>query len=286
MTCFVPSPSATCTAQLIPCSVVAHNAALCAVVRIQTLLQPPPPPLYALCSEETLQELERHLAQLTSSYSLASLANVLHFYATHRLTLGKAAAQAACDRALALLQQQHQQQPAVQQGPSLGVLAKMLWAVAALGLNHPPLLCTLLPAAGAALAGHERARQQGSSLPASLLRQLVNLAAATGQLQAAGLLEPAGLSSPDALLPFWSLLMRGVGCAIDRGVQHREDGSTGGTGGGSLDVADARMLQQVAAQLNAGLGGRQRGTFWVPPAVQRILALAASPSPQHPQAVA
>ena len=234
------------------------------------------------CREETQQELERHLAHLSASYSLKSLANVLHFYATHRLQLGQAAALAACDRALALLQQQ--QQPAMQQGLSLGALAKILWALAALGINHPPLLCALLPAAGTALAGQGEALQQGGSLPASLMRELVSLAAALGHLRAAGLLEPAGLGSPDTLLPFWGLLMDMVGCATNGAEQQRDQRD--GSAGGGMEGGDARILQQAAAQLNAGLAGRQRGMFWLPPAVQRALALAATAPLQHQQAAA
>ena len=195
------------------------------------------------CSEETLQGLERHLAQLSATHSLGSLANVLHFYATHRLQLGQAAAQAACDRALALLQQS-QQQPAMQQGLSLGTLAKIMGALAALRLNHPPLLCALLPAAGAALAGQGQALKKGGSLPASLMRELVSLAAALGHLQAGGLLEPAGLGSPRTLLSFWSLLMNWVGCAADGAAQQRDQRDS--RAGGGLEGADARCPHSAA----------------------------------------
>jgi hypothetical protein len=205
------------------------------------------------------------------------------FYATHRLQLGQAAAQVACDRAHAILHQL-QQQPARQQGLSLGALAKVLWALAALRLNHPPLLCVLLPAVGEALAGLGQAVQQGGSLPASLMRELVSLAAALGHLKAGGLLEPAGMGSPGALLPFWSLLMNWVGCAADGAVQQRDQRDS--SAGGGLEGADARILQQASSQLNAGLAGRQRGTFWLPSAVQRALALAANGSPKHQQAAA
>ncbi|KAL4431187.1 hypothetical protein ABPG75_006443 [Micractinium tetrahymenae] len=224
----------------------------------------------AVLVKATLSQLERHL--LANPYSGDSLASFLQFYALTSLHPGPLAVEALCERALALLLPARElPQPLRQQprGFSLGALARLLAALAALRINRPRLLCALLPAAAAALAEGE---QEGSASAAAArpasLREMVSLAAALGQLQAAGLFAPADLASADALLPLWRQLMRQMASAAS--AAH----------GGALQPEDAALVQQAAMQLNSGVSAG-RPAFWLPPAVSR--ALAGTPQPARQQ---
>lgn len=221
------------------------------------------------CREATLSQLERHL--LTSPYSGESLASFLQYYVLTGSQPGPQAVEAVCARALALLvPAQELPQPLRQQprGFSLGALARLLSALAALRINSPRLLCAVLPAAAATLARPEGgAPVTASHARQASLRELVNLSAALGQLQAAGLLGPADLASPDAMLPLWRHLMRQMASAAGAGKA------------GNLHVEDAAIVQQAAAQLNSLCAGRP--AFWLPPSVSQALLGMPQPAQQH-----
>lgn len=220
------------------------------------------------CREATLSQLERHL--LASPYSGESLASFLQYYALTSSQLGPQAVEAVCNRALALLLPARElPQPLRQQprGFSLGALATLLAALAALRINRPRLLCALLPAAAAELADQGRAgpATTPTARPASL-REMVNLAAALGQLQAAGLLAPADLAAPDALLPLWRHLMRQMASAASAAQA------------GILQAEDAATVQRAATQLNILSAGRP--AFWLPPVVSQALVGTPQSAPQ------
>lgn len=215
----------------------------------------------------------------SSYYSASALANLLHLYASQGLQLGPQAAAAAAARALAVLQQEQQAVQARWEGPaaaragglpplgfSLAALSKLMWAVAALGLSHPPLLESLLPALSAALAGEGEAARAGGGQPGgALVRQLARLAAALGQLLATGQLAAARLDSVPALEPLWRQLQELLECSAARAAQ------AGGPGAG-LQLQDARAVQHAADALNHGLGRWGGGSpFQVAPCVQRCL---------------
>lgn len=218
------------------------------------------------CREPTLSQLECHL--LANPYSGESLASFLQFYAVTGYQPRPQAVEAVCDRALALLLPARElPQPLRQQprGFSLGASAKLLGAVAALRINHPRLLCALLPAAAAALAdrrGFSPATAATVSLP-----EMLSLAAALGQLQAEGLLDPADLAAPDTLLPLWRQLMRMMASAASAAR------------GGILQPEAAAIVQRAAMHLSSLCAGRP--AFWLPPSVSR--ALAGRPQPALPQ---
>ncbi len=221
------------------------------------------------CREATLSQLERHL--LTSPYSGESLASFLQYYVLTGSQPGPQAVEAVCARALALLVPvQELPQPLRQQprGFSLGALARLLSALAALRINSPRLLCALLPAAAATLARPEGgAPVTASHARQASLREMVNLSAALGQLQAAGLLGPADLASPDAMLPLWRHLMRQMASAAGAGKAS------------ILPAEDAAIVQQAAAQLNSLCAGRP--AFWLPPSVSQALLGMPQPAQQH-----
>ena len=215
------------------------SAAGCLPVSSHQLLFPLPRPRRR--SSETLQALDQHLLRFASSYSAISLANVLHCCAVcgHSLSLSPRAEWAACERALHLLQPTPGGAPA-QPAITLGALARLLVAIAALGINHPRLLHTLLGAARALLAPPTRGAPRGD---------LARLAAALGQLPSSGLLAPAGVTA-SSLLPLWRQLTAAVDLAADAT--------------GRLAPEHAATLRHAAAQLAAGLAGGLPSAFALP----------------------
>lgn len=147
--------------------------------------------------------------------------------------------------------------------PTCSQGTKLLFAVAALGLNLPRLLCALLPAVAAAMDELDRAAQAGS-LPTSTARHLVRLAVSLGSLQASGQLAAAGISNQAQLLPLWRQTMALLDVAASCSVE------AGGPPVG-LHQQDARACLRAAAQLNMGLA-RGRAAFFVPAAVQSAVA--------------
>lgn len=210
---------------------------------------------------DTLRQLEKFFVRSAPSFSGSALAHLLHLYASHSRALGGEAAEVACERALAILQagslavRQAAQQ--AQQGFTLGALARLLSALALLGLNQPRLLCALLHAAAAALRAQEQAANQaGGASCRGVQRDLAWLASALGKLQAAGQLAAAGLDQR-SILPLWIQLctrLDGAAATANGGLQHR----------------DAEAVQLAAAQLDASLGSGQP-TFFLPPAVVRAV---------------
>ena len=208
------------------------------------------------CSAFTLRQLEKHLCAFAPSYSASALANLLHCYATHGLALGAEAAGAACTRARAIAQPSQLaaagREPGMTAplqplapGFTLGSLARLLSALAMLKLHRPGLLHeALLPSAAAAL----RAAEQAASLPGAgpsegVLREAVMLAAALGQLAAAGQLGRLG-EDRVAVPPLWLQL----GQLLER--------CTLAAGSGGLQRGDAAAVVEAASQLDAALGCR------------------------------
>lgn len=248
------------------------------------------------CRADTLRLLERHLVVFSGGYNASGIANllevcgwgreggmgralavavapalsslpapsprtaVLQCYCTHRLQLGQPAAEAVCERVLAILQQP-QPQPG-QTAFSFGALARVLAAVAALPLHLPRLLPPLLHALRCALAAPERLLDPSGCLPPRFSEHLIFAMVALGQLQAGGLLAPAGLASAEAVLPLWRLLVDWASVAAD--------GAGAGAAGHAVSPDSARRVQWAAMQLNQGLAGGQ-AAFQLPPAVLRVL---------------
>ncbi|PRW58721.1 CLR family protein [Chlorella sorokiniana] len=226
----------------------------------------------ATLTAETLRALERHLAAFAPSYSGSALANLLNACAQSDALLSAEAVAALEARALEILSQQvaaaqqaqwGQQALAPPQGFTLGAGTKLLFAVTALGLALPRLLCTLLPAVAAAMDEHDRAAQAGG-LPSSTARHLVRLAVALGSLQVSGQLAAAGISHQAQLLPLWRQAMALLDVAASCSME---------AGGPPVGLAqqDARACLRAAGQLNMGLAGG-RAVFFVPAAVQRAVA--------------
>lgn len=184
---------------------------------------------------------------------------------------GPQAVEGLCERALNLLHQQGlpQAEQQRQEGFSLASLTKMLEALAALRINHPRLLCALLPAAAAALAAQEPAAVGEGT---GSMDDLISLAEALGNMHTAGLVSLTGLPVPDALLPIWQQIMRqlaGIASASGRDLSRKY----------------ASTLQRAASQLNAEQHcsrGPASASFFLPHCVNRPLLVPGSQAHQHP----